>query len=369
MFDDQAHSLSHEWRTLADLQVVATAGTFGKQPGELQPFDLRVNQLRTELEARCIALKKGMLRNDLQYLLTETLRGVVRVPALLLTNPTQDLAAINLESYEIVASEPLHDIKGHIVHVITELPPILPTGHTTDQCTHLISCVLAKEKKSGADLRRALIQIYLLLKDLECSSKVLLLLQTLIKIGEISYALDIHRSPRQLLQLYNTCWVHMELCRDLLSKPQKISKTRMFGHYLHAITAHSPTQHELASLRSLNAENQERLFGQARSIAEDCTNHHMENVIPQVMLRLQAKQDQRQALLSVGKSESQVSHIAKQLPPLPGTSVKSSFITKREDSWQLHLKRISPFLVGGEGEWWVHTPNGFHFCQSASGCW
>ena len=361
MFDDQAHSLSHGWRTPGDLQTIATAGTFGKQAGVLQPFDLRVNQLKSELEARGIAFTKEMLRADLQDLLTEALRGVARVPALLITNPTQDLAAMNLEAYEIVASEPLHDIKGHIINVITELPPILPTGHTTSQCTHLISCALSKEKKSGADLRRTVIQIYLLLKDLECSSKVLLLLQTLIKIGEISYSMDEDRSPRQLLQLYNVCWIHMELCRDLLSQPQKLSRSKMFGHYLHAITAHSPTQYELASLRSLNTENQERLFGQARTIAEACTNHHLENVIPQVMLRLQAKQEQRQALLSVGKSDSQVSHIAKELPPLPGTTVKTSFISKREDSWQLHLKQISPFLVGGEGEWWTHTPNGFHF--------
>ena len=56
----------------------------------------------------------------------------------------------------------------------------------------------------------------------------------------------------------------------------------MFGHYLHALTAHSPTQYKLACLRSLNTENQERLFGQARVIAESCTNHHADNVIAQV---------------------------------------------------------------------------------------
>ena len=84
----------------------------------------------------------------------------------------------------------------------------------------------------------------------------------------------------------------------------------MFGHYLHALTAHSPIQYELCCQRSLNTENQERLFGQARLIAESCTNHHAEN-IPQVMLRLQAKQQLSTTLMSVEKSDSQVSHIAK----------------------------------------------------------
>ena len=85
----------------------------------------------------------------------------------------------------------------------------------------------------------------------------------------------------------------------------------MFGHYLHALTAHCPTQYELCCQRSLNTENQERLFGQARLIAETCTNHHAQNVILQVMLRLQAKQEKRAALVSVEKSDSQVGEIAK----------------------------------------------------------
>ena len=91
-------------------------------------------------------------------MLESTLSGVVRVPALLLTNPTQSLSTLNLDRYEAIASEPLHDLKGHIINLITELPYILPSGDTTAQCNHLICC-LAKEKKSGADMRRVVIQL------------------------------------------------------------------------------------------------------------------------------------------------------------------------------------------------------------------
>lgn len=101
-------------------------------------------------------------------------------------------------------------------------------------------------------IRRVVIQINLLLKDLDVEPEILLLLQTIIKVGEIAYSLDSARSPRQLMQLYNCCWLHMELCRDLLGKPTKLSESKMFGHYLHALTSHSPTQYKLASLRSLN---------------------------------------------------------------------------------------------------------------------
>ena len=305
-----------------------------------------------------------MLRAELQKLLDEILKGVVRVPALLLENPTQDLTSLNLGKYEIVASEPLHDIKGHMIHLITEIPDILPTGETKSKCTHLIDSCLSKQKISGADICRVVIQLFLLLKDTDCSPKVLLLLHSIIKIGEIAYSRDDRRCPRQLLQLYNMCWLHMELCKDLLSSPKNISKSRMFGHYVHAITAHLPTQLELTCLRSLNTESEERLFGQARKIAELCTNHHPDNVIPQIMLRLQAKQEQREILTSVTNGDSQVSHVAKDLPPLPGTKVKSSYVKQREDSWQIHLQQISPFLVAGVDVWWSYTPNGFLFHET-----
>ncbi len=283
LFSDQAHALLHPWRPLKQLQSLATGGTLGKQAGMLRPFHtLKIKDLKDELQARGVQIMNGVKKHELQMELDEILRGVIRVPALLLANPLECLQSLGLERYEVMASEPLHDLKGHIMNLITELPNILPVGETATKSNHLIDCCLAKEKKSGADIRRVVIQLFLLLKDLEVSPKVLLLLQTIIKVGEIAYSLDGARSPRKLLQLYNCCWLHMELCRDLLGKPKNISMSKMFGHYLHAITAHSPTQYELSSLRSLNTENQERLFGQARVIAESCTNHHRDNVIPQV---------------------------------------------------------------------------------------
>ena len=342
LFSDQAHTLVHAWRPLSQLQSLATGGTFGRQAGTVRPFhNLKVNELRRELRARGVHFEKGTLKDDLQLKLDGILRGVTQVSALLLTDPTQPLSSLCLDHYEVVASEPLHDLKGHIVNIITELPYILPPGDTATKCTHLMECCLSKEK-SCADLRRVAIQIYLLLKDLDCSSKVVLLLQTVIKMGEICYSLDDRRSPRQVLQMYNICWLHMELCRDLFGNPHKLSRCKMFGIYVHALTAHSPTQYELASLRSLNTENQERLFGQSRTIAETCTNHHLENVIAQVMVRLQAKQEQHMAMLSVERGDSQVSSVAKHLPKLPGTTVKSSFIRHREDSWQNHLQKDQP---------------------------
>ena len=84
--------------------------------------------------------------------------------------------------------------------------------------------------------------------------------------------------------------------------------------------------------------------------------------------RLQAKQEQHEFLASVKKGDSQVSHVAKDLPELPGTRVKTTFIQQREDSWQIHLQQISPFLVAGVDVWWSYTPNGFLFHDGDTDC-
>ena len=259
---------------------------------------LTKDDIRRELRARGVPVDDEMKKDELHLILDNTLRGVARVPALLITNPAQSLQSLGLQRYEVVANEPLHDLKGHITNLITELPHILKDESATE-CSQLMESCLSKEKKSGADLRRVIIQIYLLLKDITtCSAEVLLLLETIIVIGEISYSPDMCRTMS---------WLHMELCIKLLSKPHEMSTSRMFGLYLHALATHSPTQYELSLLRSL-----------------------------------------------------QVSHVAKHLPKFGRTRVDTSFIQDRKDSWQAHLVRISPFLVAGE-VWWNETEGGYEF--------
>ncbi len=139
----------------------------------------------------------------------------------------------------------------------------------------------------------------------------------------------------------------------------------MFGLYLHALTAHAPTQYELVCLRSVNTENQERLFGQARQIAQKCTNRSPQNM-PQVLLHLQAKQEHDTVLHSVRTAETQVSHIAKHLPQMAGSKFATNFLRRKRNSWQAHLERISRFLVHGEGTWWKRVDEGYQFLDGNS---
>ncbi len=199
LFGDQAHSLNYTWRSLGNLQSLAIGG---KCAGVLKPFDtLKVDELRQELRERGV-VDTSMVKPILTKILEDILRGVVRVPALLLTDPPRSLSSLTLDMYEAVASEALHDLKGHN-NLIMELPHVLPDDDIKTQCTHLISCCLAKDKESGADLRRVVIQLFLL-KDVDSSTKLLLLLQTIIK----SVKFCTQETIRDLL---DNCWLHMEL--------------------------------------------------------------------------------------------------------------------------------------------------------------
>lgn len=103
LFNDQAHALQLRWRPLQQLQMLATSGKFGRQVGKLQPFDnLKVKELSAELQARGVVHEGKPKKPDLQRSLDLTLRGVFRVPALLLISSTQQLSELNLSKCDAV---------------------------------------------------------------------------------------------------------------------------------------------------------------------------------------------------------------------------------------------------------------------------
>lgn len=210
------------------------------------------------------------------------------------------------------------------------------------------------------------IKMYLLLKKINAPENVQVLLSTIVRISQILYADDSKRTPRRVLSLYNQAWLHMELCRELIAPPKNISRNRMFGSYLHALTVHAPIQYEAICQKSINAENQERLFGQARKAAEAASNRHKGNVVSTIMLRLQAKKEVGHILQSVELANSQVSRAASNLPTAGNTEFNKNFLKKRTNSWQAHLERISPFLEQGKGKWWIEDEERYTFLDGDS---
>ena len=187
-------------------------------------------------------------------------------------------------------------------------------------------------------------------------------METALDISELLYAEEAKRSPKGILRLYNSTWLHFELCSESLFSTTTVSHRRMFGIYLHSITLHAPQQYKIINLKSTNTEHEERLFGQAKDMVHKATNRQPYNVIPNILLRLQAKQKRGDMYSSYYACSSRVSKAHKELNGCSAnTIVTKDFLTGRMNSWQEHLKRISLFLRPGDGVWWQPVTQGYEF--------
>ena len=75
----------------------------------------------TELRARSIKFSCTESKKSLSGKLGEAVHGIQRVPALTFYNRTSNLADINLDLYEVLFAESLHDILNHIQNLYAEL--------------------------------------------------------------------------------------------------------------------------------------------------------------------------------------------------------------------------------------------------------
>jgi len=120
----------------------------GKAPGSLKLFSkLRVAELKEELRRRG-EYNLDCPKHELQDQLDTRLKGVQRVPSLLILNPEQALSDLNLEQYTVLDCEPLHDIKGHLANLFEELPYIL-ADEVRKKCEALLETNLSGEKVTG----------------------------------------------------------------------------------------------------------------------------------------------------------------------------------------------------------------------------
>ena len=116
------------------------------------------------------------------------------------------------------------------------------------------------------------------------------------------------------------------------------------------------------SLKSCNSEHEERLFGQAKDIATATANRKPENIVPNSLLRLQAKQKRKDMHTSLHTAYSKISKEAKgiRLHTSLNTVITHDFVKSRISSWQGHLERISTYLEQGE-IWWTNTGTAYKF--------
>ena len=261
-----------------------------------------------------------------------------------------DLPPISLN--QILPCEPLHDLKGHIAHVMTEIRHHVEKEVATTLGNIINSTV--GETNRGCDWRKALFLACLATADChECPSKVRRLLRLLAEIAQIAYARADRRSPKMILHLSLCLWRHAELLVEVVGEPKAISLGSLFGSYLHDLL-HSADQLAVISLSSTNTEILERLQGQARKIAEATSSRRANEVILNTLLRIQAEGEKtRQNLI---KEQTTVRSLGEQLSPLGCTvihldTLENATNAKKANMEQL-FKNIAQFLQHGPGIWW-----------------
>ncbi len=349
MMGDFVHVAHLPLRSLEIIKKIATNGIFGKQQGKLKPLsNLSVSLLKQELSARG-QFDVAKLKPELMEDLTKCLKGVQRVPTMLIGQPTQSLSQCNLSRYEVLDSEPLHDIKGHLSNLFEELPYIVGPS-LKKEITDIIENGMQKDKINFAYLRCLAIHCQMFLDSKSVEWKVKSLMATITEISHNLYRKNVERSPKMVLRLYNVTWLHHELCVDLFPTTKKVTMTKIFGTYFHSLLMDSPRQYEIISLSSVHTEKQERLFGQARTSATMSSNRKPENVIKSILLHLQSNSMMKKK--NTPEIDSRVSRLAQLCPAYKGTIFLKSFIQSKPSSWQTHLERIAPFLVDGPGFWW-----------------
>ena len=152
-------------------------------------------------------------------------------------------------------------------------------------------------------MRVGLLRVYSMLINavesgrLSSNSNVLDLIQTAVTISHILYSPPSEHTPRNVLRLYNVCWLHHELCLSLF--PSLIG-TKFFGLYYHSLLIHGPVQYEIVCLHSVNTEANERMFNSVKIVVDQCTNRHPDNVVTNVLLHVQSKQIENVSLVARG---------------------------------------------------------------------
>ena len=341
------------------------------ESGIFNPFaNLKKAELIEELECRNVNTD-NMDRNTLKDELTELMHGVTRPPALLMKNPRISTKNLNLDSYEILHNEPLHDISNVVKNIIEELPTHIENKNVQNEFEKFAAKTVGeKNQVKGSDARRFVVQLAKFITNLNekglISKEFVDLVFSLVEITKISYSPFNTRSPKQLLRLFNQCFLFSMLCRQIIPIPKKMTIRKFYGIHFHCITTHLPETARIFNTKAILTENEERSFGDLRRISVSTTNRKPGWIVDNAILRFNAQQSKGEKIASYQKQDSIISKQARLLPQRPDTVFTEAMIKPNQHIFQQHLARIADFLECGEQVWW-HWENHdvvFHDGQS-----
>ena len=184
------------------------------------------------------------------------------------------------------------------------------------------------------------------------SDKPLAIICSLVEMQRILYAPDSQRSPSLILRYCNQSWLDSILLTELIQKPKKLTRRKLFGVYFHNLSAHASLMLRLISGQASNAEQQERMFNQVKRITQSTSNYSPKQMIPNLFVRIQAEKEMGLHSDDASQQKDEISNLAKSLPPPTNTRIPLHLVKQHNSDWQAHLQRISDFLLEGESVWW-----------------
>lgn len=172
------------------------------------------------------------------------------------------------------------------------------------------------------------------------------------EVCKICYMRAEDRSPRTILRLHNLTFKVGIITRSLFGKTPK-TKAHIYGIYFHNITSHLSCTYRLIALSSINAEQQERTFGDVRRFAS-CSSMKTESILNNVMLRFDARKKSNWMQTNyAAKQPGSISKLSQQLEPASNTTFKYNFMSAHPRLMQVHFERIADYIVCGCDVWYT----------------
>ncbi|CAC5411120.1 unnamed protein product [Mytilus coruscus] len=276
---------------------------------------------------------------------------------------------MNIESYEVMPCEPLHDICNIVQNIITELPHHVENKETKAELENFCSKTIGdKNQIKGSDARHFAIQLaqYVLNEQQhdKISEDTVDLIQVLVEIINIAYSSEEKRSPRQILRLYNLTFLFGVLTKSVIGTPVKITTRKLYGCHFHSLVVHLPEVYRIVNTKSILCEQEERSFGSLRRIAETTTNRKPGWIIDNTIIRYNAQQNSDDRSDSFAKQDSTISRQAKRLPHRKNTIFTKKLLTGKSSVVQSHLARIADFIIPGDQIWWHYDGENVVFHDS-----
>ena len=269
-------------------------------------------------------------------------------------NPTSNLANINLDLYEILFTEPLHDILNHIQNLYAELLFQMGKEHKKSFTDIINVSFNGKLAKNSSDYRKSILILTKWFQD-NCSNHVFKsIFVTLCEILEILYSPDKSRSPQSVLRLYLILFIHMLLIKiNFCGKFRKLTARKFFGSYFHSLVYHIALQYRIVSGRTANTEKEQATFNSLKTFTNITSNHHSDQVVTNALIRTQAKEQLHQQPLKSSADEKIFKNLYLPLKELLNdTIIPFAWMKKYFRDFQTLQQNISDYLLH-KTKWWV----------------